>query len=142
VKTRPRLSAALKKEAEAYLNEPPIKITSAALVKAYQNETAADELYKEHKVWITGYVLRSARGTVGTPYVELEPGKTEGGAVRCFFEKGETDFVDELKEGQEVTIEGRVYAKTGNEVRVQECRILTPAAIRAITSAARDLERN
>jgi len=138
---RPRL-AALEKEVDAYLAEPPIAVTATELVKAYQNEAAADERFKDRKVWVTGYVLRTGRGTLGTPYVELDPGKTEGGAVRCFFERGRTLTVEELKENQEVTIEGRVFAKTGNEVRVNDARVLTPAFMQSVKAAARDQKAN
>ena len=133
----PRQPVALQKEVEAYLKEPPIVVTAAKLVKDYQNEAAANERYQERKVWITGYVRDTARGVLATPYVKLEPGKAGSGAVVCFFEKGHSVAVEDLKENQEVTIEGRVSAKTGNEVRVAECRILTPAEVQSITAAAR-----
>jgi len=139
---RPRRSAALEKEVDAYLKEPPIVVTATQLVKAYQNEAAANERFQERKVWITGYVMDTARGVLATPYVKLEPGKTAGGAVVCFFEKGYSEAVENLKENQEVTIEGRVAAKTSNEVRVGECRILTPAEVQSITAAARAQKGN
>jgi hypothetical protein len=142
VPTRPRMSPALQKEVDAYLAEPPLVVTASELVKAYKDEAKADDRFKERKVWVTGYVLHTSRGTLGTPYVELEPGKTESGAVRCFFDKGRSLSVEELKESQEVTIEGRVSAKTGDVIRVDSCRVLTPAALQSITAAARDRKGN
>ena len=135
---RTRITPALQKEVEAFLNEPPLKVSATDLIKAYQNPAVGDKDFKDRKVWVTGYVLRRGRGTLGAPYVELEPGKNQSGAVRCFFEKGRSVSVDELKENQDVTVEGRVSAKTGNEVRLDGCRILTPAEMQSIIDAARD----
>jgi hypothetical protein len=135
---RPRITPGLQREVDAYLNEPPLKMTAADLIKTYQDQAAGDKELKDRKVWLTGYVLRTGRGTLGAPYVELEPGKGQSGVVRCFFEKGRTLSVEDLKENQEVTVEGRVAAKTGSDVRFNDCRVLTPAEMQAIIEAARD----
>lgn len=135
-KARPRLSPALQREVDAFLKEPPLKVTASDLVKAYQDETVGDKEFKGRKVWVTGYLLRIGIGTLGAPYVELEPGKELSGAVRCFFEKGRSLPLEDVKESQEVTIEGRVSAKTGRDIRLDGCRLRTPGEIQSISEAA------
>jgi hypothetical protein len=135
---RGRISPTLQREVDAFLKEPPLKVTASDLAKAYQNEAVGDKEFKGRKVWLTGYVLRASRGVLGAPYVELEPGKGQSGAIRCFFEKGRSHSVEELQESQEVTIEGHVSAKTGPDVRLDGCRTLTPAEVQSIIEAARD----
>jgi hypothetical protein len=130
----------LREEIEAYLAEPPIAVTAPDLLKAYQDEAAADKRFKDRKVWITGYVLRTGRTAVGAPYVELAPGPGEEGLVRCFcdrFTKGGTLLVTDLKENQEVIVEGRVVARGGNQIRVNDCRLLTLGHVEAVSEAAR-----
>ena len=130
--------AAQDEEVEAYFNDPPIPLTAPELLKAYENEAAADQRFKDHKVWLTGYVLRVARTGIGIPYVELAPGQGESGLVRCFFDKGRGLTVDALQENQEVTIEGEVSSKGANqEVRVDNCRILPRAFVQAVTEEIR-----
>jgi tRNA_anti-like len=135
-RARPRVTPALQREVDAFLKEPPLKVTAGDLVKAYQNEAVGDKEFKERKVWVTGYVLRTGIGTLGAAYVELEPGKDQSGAVRCFFEKGRSLPLEDVNEGQEVTLEGRVSAKTGRDIRLNDCRLRTPAEIQSILEAA------
>jgi hypothetical protein len=123
-------------EVDAYLSEPPIKVTSPQLLKAYQKEEEADKRFQDNKVWVTGYVLHWGRSPLGQPYVDLAPAPGENGLVRCSFEKRHGETVSELKEKQEVTIEGRVSAKGGNQVRINDCRLLTAQFMRAVTEAA------
>jgi hypothetical protein len=133
-RTRP---SALQKEVDDYLAEPPIHLSAPELLKGYENEAEGDKKFKERKVWLTGYVMRTGRGGLGIPYVELAPGK-EGGLVRCFLDKRRGLTVDELKENQEVTIEGHVASKGANqEIRVGDCRILPRANVLAIMEEAK-----
>src|SRR5262249_33724439 len=124
-------------EVEAYLNDPPVSITAAELLRAYQNEAAADARFKDRKIWLTGQVLRFGRTPLGAPYVELAPGKGEAGLVRWHLDKGRAPRVPALKEEQEVTIEGDAARKSGNEVRVNDCRLLDRALVQAVTDEVR-----
>jgi hypothetical protein len=132
---QPRLSAQ-EREVEAYLADPPITLTAPELLQAYQHEEAADKRFKDRKVWLTGHVRRAGYGPLGAPYVDLAPANGEGGLVRCVFGKGTLDAAA-LKENQEVHIEGRVAAKGGNQVRVNDCRLLTEPFMRAVAEEAR-----
>ncbi len=135
-KARPKLTPALQREVDAFLKEPPLKVTASDLINAYQNEEVGDKEFKGRKVWVTGYMLRTGFGPLNSAYVELEPGKGQSGAVRCFVERGRGLPLEDLKEGQEVTIEGRVSAKTGPDIRLNDCRLRTPAEIQSISEAA------
>jgi hypothetical protein len=106
----PKRPSVLQKEVDAYLAEMPLRVTASDVLRAYdKNEAAADERYKDHKIWLNGFVRGKGRTPVGAPYVELTPeDETLGGLVRCFFEKGRGLTVDEVKENQKVIIEGRV----------------------------------
>jgi hypothetical protein len=133
--SRPRLSPQ-EREVAAYLADPPITVTAPELLQAYQNEEAADQRFKDRKVWLTGPVLRAGYGPLGVPYVDLAPAKGKGGMVRCVFNRGTLNAA-ELKENQEVHIEGRVAAKGGSQVRVNDCRLLTEPFMRAVAEEAR-----
>jgi hypothetical protein len=68
---------------------------------------AADELYKNTKIQVTGIIRSLGTDSAGSPYVILEPGDlSETYGVQCTFTSKYASLVASLSVGQQITISG------------------------------------
>jgi hypothetical protein len=90
--------------------ESPITITAEKLIADYEaNEVAADGVYKNKLVIVSGTINTIGKDILNTPYVSLKtPGFT---SVQCMFKDEDVTELSALTKGQRVSIEGRVSGK-------------------------------
>lgn len=91
-----------------------IKVSANEFLQAYEdNEVKADKTYKNKTVLLTGEITEIGV-SFGSTYVILSSGEGYSfTGARCFFEDdSEIDKVAELKDGDTVTIQGIVDAKS------------------------------
>ena len=100
-----------------------MEVTSAELFSAYdKNEIAADEKYKDKWVEVSGFVDNIGKDLMDDMYVSLKTGHVIM-RIQCMLNYSEVDKAARLKEGQKITLQGRVDGKLMN-VLLRECVIL------------------
>lgn len=91
--------------AAAQKEEPVVEATPAQLVKAYEENTlAADELYKDKKVKITGKVGDINTDMMGYPYITMQAGPNQFMLPQFSFDKEQSTSLAKLKKGSQVTV--------------------------------------
>ncbi len=104
--------------------ESVISVTAEELCSAYRdNETAADEQYKDKILEVTG--MRELTGSSGidregNPYTTISSEALSGG-VRCWFSPADVLQITKLGLGKEVTIRGKCYGYALWTVLLGEC---------------------
>lgn len=79
-------------------------VTPTQLAKAYEENTvAADDLYKDKKLRITGKIDEIATGLTDEPYLVMKGGNPFMGP-QLHFDKDARSSVAKLKKGQQVTV--------------------------------------
>ena len=82
--------------------EPEFRISAAQLAAEYESdESAANDKYKGKVIIVSGIVSKVYRGFLYTPYVDLE------GGVRCNFSDTEDPVMQEISEGQTISMKGQ-----------------------------------
>lgn len=110
-------------------------ITAEQLYSSYnENEVAADRRYKNRVLAISGTVGEIGKDILNKPYVILQAGYG-GGAVQCYFGKGEEYELASLKPGQRVTIKGRCSGQTLGTIVVEECLLQAEPTPLPLTSS-------
>jgi RecG-like helicase len=78
---------------------------------------AADELYKNTKVQVTGIISSLGTDSGGSPYVILEVGElSETCGVQCTFSSKYASLVASLSVGQQITISGECLGYSSHVV--------------------------
>jgi hypothetical protein len=101
--------------------EQPITITAEKLIADYEaNEVAADGMYKNKLVIVTGTISRIGKDIVGSPYITLKGASFA--SVQCVFKDEDAAVLSAMVKGQQVNIAGRV---SGNlmGVLLRECKL-------------------
>src|SRR5688500_15904939 len=90
-----------------------ISISAQALYSAYDaNEVAADEMYRDRNLRVTGTVESIGKDILDLPYVVLKSGaKYSIGGVQCFFDYN-SPGLSSLSKGQTVTLTGLCKGKS------------------------------
>ena len=105
--------------------QPAIQVSASKLMEAYKaNEVAADAVYKNNKVEVTGYVNTIGKDILDNPYIALSTGEQYAiNTVQCMFSKADEASLAKVSKGQQITLSGTVSGKLGN-VLVQGCQIV------------------
>jgi RecG-like helicase len=78
---------------------------------------AADELYKNTKIQVTGIISSLGTDSGGSPYVILEVGElSETCGVQCTFSSKYASLVASLSVGQQITISGECLGYSSHVV--------------------------
>ena len=105
--------------------KPPIAVSAVELIADYnENESSADEKYKERIVEITGDVanVSQIQGTVGVLLENYNP-KSRFGVI-CLSDKPQAKTFHDLKRGQSVTFVGMSDGKVSEYmIRITDCEI-------------------
>lgn len=102
----------------------PMKISPTDLIEAYQqNEVAADEKYKDKTVEISGSIKSIGTDVLGDVYITLDCGELFQ-SIQCYFKSGaETDKVNFLVKGQNITIVGKCKGLSITNILIKDCKI-------------------
>jgi tRNA_anti-like len=119
----PPYAEAMRLEAAATLAGP--EVSAQQLIAAYQdNELAADRLYKDQWVTITGTVTQIAKAAQGEPYVSLGTDRSIV-PVLCVLTPEGARVVEQWRPGQRGRVYGQVqgFPLTNTMVIVQHCDV-------------------
>lgn len=111
------------RETRASESAAPGQISAEDLFQEFQKDKdAAERKYKGQMVTVTGTIDKVKIGPSGNPYVLM---KTSSLVLRVqfLFDKSNEAALSQLKEGERVTIRGRVFGRIGNVV-IDDCEIL------------------
>jgi hypothetical protein len=101
-----------------YLSRPIQPIPATTLIFEYEtNEIAADQDYKDRRVYITGIVSTIAKDILGDPYVTLGSGFP---SVQCMFPRSHESLLASLKPGDTLSITCTGSGKTINVI-MRDC---------------------
>lgn len=98
-----------------------VSISAKELYRDFDsNEIAAEKIYKDALLEVTGTIDDIGRSISNTPFLVLE---TEGAfGVQCFFDEKNAERLVYLQRGQYVEVEGRVTGKFAN-VFMEQCKL-------------------
>lgn len=103
--------------------QPTIKVSAAALIKAYDNnEVKADATYKGQLLEVSGKVA-GVKSSWGSTFVEIGTGSAFEWGIDCKMEKSQKDTVAQLDTGDSITIIGVCEGLSFLSVSLDECRI-------------------
>jgi hypothetical protein len=93
-------------------------VTAERLFYDYQQDaTAADVLYKDAKISVTGVVKSKGTTSSGQPYIIMEVGDlSETQGVQCSFTSKYASLVNSLSVGQQVSLIGKCWGYSGNVI--------------------------
>jgi hypothetical protein len=99
-------------------SNPKLAVTAERLYYDYiTDEEAADELYKDTKIQITGIITSLGTDSSGSAYVVLDAGEAAGGwGVQCSFTSKYASLVSGLSVGQQVTLVGTCWGYSYNVI--------------------------
>jgi len=104
-------------------DEPPIVVTASKMLADYEaNGVAADALYKNKIVEVSGTIKDISKDILDTPYIALESGDMIF-SVQCMFDKSDQSELASLSKNTKITLRGKVSGKLGN-VLVKDCSIV------------------
>jgi hypothetical protein len=97
---------------------PKLAVTAERLYyDYYMDQAAADELYKDTKLHVTGIISSLGTSSNGQPYVILEVGDlSETQGVQCSFTSKYASLVASLSVGQQVSLIGKCWGYSGNVI--------------------------
>lgn len=97
---------------------PKLAVTAERLYyDYYTDQAAADELYKDTKLHVTGIISSLGTSSNGQPYVILEVGDlSETQGVQCSFTSKHASLVASLSVGQQISLIGKCWGSSGNVV--------------------------
>lgn len=102
-----------------------IEVTAYVLSKAYEDNTvAADQIYKDKNVRITGIIDDIGKDILDDPYVTFEGTQTSFFGVQCMFGRGNEGSLVSLSKGQELTVTGKVSGELIGNVLVKGCKVV------------------
>lgn len=102
-----------------------IRITAEVLTDEYSaNQLAADEKYKGKILDVRGTVSDIDKTMFGTPYVTFETSNLIEGTM-CNFTTNDTPLLAQISKGDIVTIQGTCSGKSGPEVMINNCSIVS-----------------
>ncbi len=121
------LSASLLQSSTSTLASTPVRssgtvaITAQSLYAAYaMNRTAAQMLYDDQKIKVSGFIRSTGISAGDAPFVNLIGGIDTIG-VYCAFDKQNQSQIAQLKPGNTVTIQGICDGYYGTDVRLNQC---------------------
>jgi hypothetical protein len=99
-------------------SSPKLAVTAERLYYDYYTDrTAADELYKDTKLQVTGIISSLGTASNGSPYVILEVGDlSETQGVQCSFTSKYAPLVASLSMGQQISLVGKCWGYSGNVI--------------------------
>lgn len=99
-------------------NPAKYAVTAERLYYDYITDaTAADELYKNTKIQVTGTIMSLGTFSTGSAYVILEAGElSETCGVQCNFSSKYAALVASLSVGQQITIRGKCLGYSNHVV--------------------------
>lgn len=118
-KTKQALEAQVKRIRDKYLT-----VSSKTIYQDFEdNEVAAEDRYKDKKLFVNGKIAAITTDPMGNPCVSLDGGKDGFGKVVCVFPKDSRKEIGTLKKGQPVVIYGKCYGMTLQQVFIRDCSI-------------------
>ncbi|MBN4054931.1 hypothetical protein JYT15_00320 [Acidimicrobium ferrooxidans] len=103
-------------ETAASNTTPTAELSASDLFTAYKdNEVAADEMYKDKVLIVTGTVGSIGKDITDTMYVTLESGEMMF-SIQCFFSAKHKSKLAKIKKGDSVRILGKCTGKFGNVI--------------------------
>lgn len=113
----------LKKHAHNIINKY-LAVSATKLYAAFdENEVAAEDEYKDKKIFVNGKISAITTDPAGHPVVTLWAGENILAKVNCVFSKDERSVVAKLKKGGETTIQGKCDGMTLGTVFIKNCVI-------------------
>ena len=110
---------------------PEISLTATDLITAYEdNELAADQLYKDEIIVVTGIIEDFGEDLFDDAYITItyDSANMDGWSVldiNCHFIDDDLEKVVQLSKGDAITVKGRNKGDPGFTIVLQECAILT-----------------
>ena len=94
-------------------NEAPVFYLEATkLASDYaENETAADNKYKDKIVVVKGKIYEMGRDPLDQPFIVIGGREFGFGGVKCVFARDKTSSVAALSKGKVVSVKGKVSGK-------------------------------
>lgn len=101
---------------------PAITVSAAKLVADYEaNGVAADEMYKNKMVEVSGTIKDIGKDILDSPYISLESNNIVW-SVQCMFDKSDASKLVNLSKNQKITLTGVVSGELGNVI-IKNCQI-------------------
>lgn len=102
------------------------KTDTKAMIEAFDNnQLAAEKQYKDKYVEITAQIKNISEDIVGTSFLSLEPVNAGdfyvGTTIKCSFKN--SDDLLTVKNGQKVTLNGKVKEQSLGIISIDECQI-------------------
>lgn len=103
------------------------KTDTKAMIEAFDNnQLAAEKQYKDKYVEITAQIKNISEDIVGTSFLSLEPVNAGdfyvGTTIKCSFKN--SDDLLTVKNGQKVTLNGKVKEQSLGIISIDECKIV------------------
>jgi len=109
-------------EAQVASQAPGLSVSARQLYSDYQsNGIAADQMYKDQTILVTGTVDMIGKDIMDTMYVTLI-GDGVIGSVQCYFAKAHENELAGLRQGMSVSVKGRCDGKMIN-VMMKGCTL-------------------
>lgn len=101
-----------------------LRISALDLWSAYdKNEVAADLLYMDKVLIVTGAIENISKDILNTAYVTLKTGNTFE-SVQCMFSKSEEYYLASLSKGQQIQIQGTCAGVSIGNIIIRNCTII------------------
>lgn len=102
------------------------KVEMLSFVKEFdENQLSAEDKYKGKYVEFSGYVKNISEDITGSPFLAINPKSDQyyfGTYVQCFFK--EKSELTTLKNGQKITVQGKVDGQTLGNILIKDCKIV------------------
>ncbi len=116
-----------KLESSAASAPEPVEVITISAKKLFdafdENEFAAEELYKNKHMEVSGKIESIDTDILGTPYITLAVGQYSFFSVQCFFDRDSKPTLAKLKKGKSIVIRGTCKGWTGN-ILIDDCQIV------------------
>ncbi len=100
---------------------PAIRLPAVNLFSDYAaNEVSADQQYKGKLVEVSGAIRKIGKDFTGSPFIII--GGDDLNGVQCMFPRSDDSPVAQVREGQNVTVRGRVSGKILGSVLLGESK--------------------
>lgn len=104
-----------------------IEVNTSSFIKEFdENQLAAEEKYKDKIIRFSGYIRNISEDIMGSPFLSINPTSDEyyyGTNIQCMFK--EKSELTSLKNGQSITLEGKVDNQSIGIIVIKNCKTAT-----------------